>query len=212
MRHLIYLLRHAKSSWGEPELLDHDRPLAKRGQKAVALLREHFRESGVVPDLVLCSSAVRATQTLEGVRKGLPPGARVEIEAGIYAADAASLLQRLRRVPEEVGSVDGRRHNRGSRSSPPARGGGNSDAARRWRRSFDRSPRDPRLQGEWRELGPRRDTGRVTCRGARVEPRVTGVEYPHHVDTTARIPRRKGGGRCGYPCCWPSTRMGRRSR
>ena len=74
MRHLIYLLRHAKSSWDEPALLDHERPLAKRGRKAAALLREHFDEAGVAPDLVLCSSAVRAIQTLEGVREGLPPG------------------------------------------------------------------------------------------------------------------------------------------
>ena len=86
MRHLIYLLRHAKSSWDEPELLDHERPLAKRGRKALALLREHFHEVGVAPDLVLCSSAVRAVQTLEGVREGLPAGARVEIESDLYAA------------------------------------------------------------------------------------------------------------------------------
>ena len=105
MRHLIYLLRHTKSSWDEPALLDHERPLAKRGRKAAALLREHFDEAGVAPDLVLCSSAVRAIQTLEGVREGLPAGARVEIESDLYAAGAASLLGRLRRLPEEVGSV-----------------------------------------------------------------------------------------------------------
>ena len=68
-RHVIYLLRHAKSSWDEPELLDHERPLAKRGRKAVALLREHARKSGIAPDLVLCSSAARAIQTLEGYAK-----------------------------------------------------------------------------------------------------------------------------------------------
>jgi phosphohistidine phosphatase len=113
VRHLIYLLRHAKSSWDEPELLDHERPLAKRGRKAVALLREHFLESGVAPDLVLCSSAVRAIQTLEGVREGLPPGTRVEIEAGLYAAGVASLVGRLHRLPEEIGSVMVVGHNPG---------------------------------------------------------------------------------------------------
>ena len=105
MKHLIYLLRHAKSSWDEPELADRERPLAKRGRKAVALLRAHFEETGVAPDLVLCSSAVRAVQTLEGVREGLPAATRVEIEPGLYAAGAASLLGRLRRLPEELGSV-----------------------------------------------------------------------------------------------------------
>ena len=113
MRHLIHLLRHAKSSSDEPELLDHERPLATRGRKAVALLREHFPEAGVAPELVLCSSAVRAMQTLEGVREGLPPEARVEIEAGLYAASAGSLLERLQRLPEEAGSVMVIGHNPG---------------------------------------------------------------------------------------------------
>jgi phosphohistidine phosphatase len=105
VQHLLYLLRHAKSSWDEPELLDHERPLAKRGQRAVVLLRKHFHESAVAPDLVLCSSAVRAVQTLEGVRDGLPPGTPVEIEAGLYAASAASLLGRVRSLPEDLDSV-----------------------------------------------------------------------------------------------------------
>jgi phosphohistidine phosphatase len=105
VQHLLYLLRHAKSSWDEPELLDHERPLAKRGQRAVVLLRKHFHESAVAPDLVLCSSAVRAVQTLEGVRDGLPPATPVEIEAGLYAASAASLLGRVRSLPEDLDSV-----------------------------------------------------------------------------------------------------------
>jgi phosphohistidine phosphatase len=124
-----YLLRHAKSSWDEPELLDRERPLAKRGRKAVALLREHFQEAKVAPDLVLCSSAVRAMQTLEGVRQGLPPGTRVEIEAGLYAAGAASLLGRLRRLPEEVGSVMLVGHNPGIEDlAAELAGGGDPDA------------------------------------------------------------------------------------
>ncbi len=113
VRRLIYLLRHAKSSWDEPELLDQERPLAKRGRKAVVLLREHIQESGVAPELVLCSSAVRAVQTLEGVRDGLPPGTPVEIEDGLYAASAGSLLGRLRRMPEDLGSVMLVAHNPG---------------------------------------------------------------------------------------------------
>ncbi len=129
MRHVIYLLRHAKSSWDEPELLDRERPLAKRGRKAVALLREHFRDSGVAPDLVLCSSAVRATQTLDGVRDGLPPEARVEIEVGLYAAGAGSLLARLQRLPEEVGSVMLVGHNPGFEDlAAELSGGGDPDA------------------------------------------------------------------------------------
>ena len=105
MRHRVYLLRHAKSSWDEPELADHDRPLAKRGRKATKLLRDHASEAGIEPDRVLCSSATRAVETLEGIRKGLSDDARVEIEPGLYGAGSETLLRRLQALPEEVGAV-----------------------------------------------------------------------------------------------------------
>jgi phosphohistidine phosphatase len=44
-------------------------------------------------------------QTLEEIREGLPPRTRVEVSADLYAADAASLLRRLNRLPEAVESV-----------------------------------------------------------------------------------------------------------
>jgi phosphohistidine phosphatase len=105
VRHRVYLLRHAKSSWDEPELADHDRPLAKRGRKATKLLRDHASEAGIEPDLVLCSSATRAVETLEGIRKGLGDDARVEIEPGLYGAGSETLLRRLQALPEDVGAV-----------------------------------------------------------------------------------------------------------
>jgi phosphohistidine phosphatase len=105
VKHRLYLLRHAKSSWDEPGLADHDRPLAKRGRKAAARLREHLREVGAEPDLVLCSSAARATETLELVRDGLGTGPNVEIESGLYGAGTDALLRRLQSLPEDVGSA-----------------------------------------------------------------------------------------------------------
>jgi phosphohistidine phosphatase len=55
----LFLLRHAKSSWDDSELDDHDRPLAPRGRRAVALIAEHLRRERIAPVLVLCSSARR---------------------------------------------------------------------------------------------------------------------------------------------------------
>jgi phosphohistidine phosphatase len=103
--HELFLLRHAKSSWDNPALADHERALAPRGERACALLAGHFREAGLALDLVLCSSAVRAVQTLEGVREGLPPKTEVEIDGGIYGAGPSILLRRLRDLDEEVGSA-----------------------------------------------------------------------------------------------------------
>ena len=91
----LWLLRHAKSSWDEPGLADHDRPLAPRGRKAGKRIRRWAAEHGVRPDLVLCSTAVRARATLELVAPALG-SPEVEIEGGLYHASADDLLERLR--------------------------------------------------------------------------------------------------------------------
>ena len=87
----LHLLRHAKSSWDDAGLPDHDRPLAPRGIRAAARMEEHLRDEDVRPDLVLCSSAVRARQTLDHVRPALGD-ALVKIEPSIYAASAEVIL------------------------------------------------------------------------------------------------------------------------
>ena len=61
---LVYLLRHAKSSWKEPGLDDQDRPLNKRGRQAAKIMAMYLRRSKIKPDLVICSTAARAKQTL----------------------------------------------------------------------------------------------------------------------------------------------------
>jgi phosphohistidine phosphatase len=86
-------------------LADHDRPLAPRGRRATARLRRHVRRLSLPPQLVVCSSALRAVQTWEGVRGGLPPGVPVEFSRVVYAADAPALRRRLEGLPESVEAV-----------------------------------------------------------------------------------------------------------
>jgi phosphohistidine phosphatase len=100
----IYLLRHAKSSWDDPGLPDHERPLAPRGRRAGKQMAEHLRETGVAPELVLCSSAVRTRQTLDLIRAALGDTA-VEVEDGLYGAGSDDLLDRLRSLPDSTSSV-----------------------------------------------------------------------------------------------------------
>jgi phosphohistidine phosphatase len=101
----LWLLRHAKSSWDDPDLPDRLRPLAPRGVRAVEAMARHVRAAAVAPDLVLCSPARRALQTWEGVAPGVPQDTEVEIDEAIYHADGDELVARLRRVPSEIGSV-----------------------------------------------------------------------------------------------------------
>ena len=97
----LFILRHAKSSWDEPGLADHERPLAPRGRRAVEAIAAHLKAAGIAPDLVLCSSARRARETLEGAAVG---GEHM-IEPDLYGASCEDVLERLHRVPEDVGSV-----------------------------------------------------------------------------------------------------------
>ena len=108
----IYLLRHAKSSWKEPGLADHDRPLAGRGRRAARTIRRHLKEQRIDPELVLCSTATRARQTLERIEPAFGRGG-VRVEAELYGAGSAALLARLRHVPARVRSVMVIGHNPG---------------------------------------------------------------------------------------------------
>ena len=67
----LLLMRHAKSSWSEPGLADHDRPLNKRGKQAAPEMGKLLRKEGLVPDLILCSTARRSRQTAEAVAASL---------------------------------------------------------------------------------------------------------------------------------------------
>lgn len=98
----LYLLRHAKSSWKERGLADHDRPLAGRGRRAAKAIARHLRDQGIAPDLVLCSTATRARQTLEPLGLG---DCELRFERELYGATADALLTRLHDVPDTVGSV-----------------------------------------------------------------------------------------------------------
>jgi phosphohistidine phosphatase len=100
----LYLLRHAKSSWKEAGLPDRERPLAPRGRRAAKAMARHVAEAGIEPQLVLCSPARRALETLERIRPSLHD-AEVDVDSELYGPDAAALLERLRRVPDAVGSV-----------------------------------------------------------------------------------------------------------
>ena len=66
----LFILRHAKSSWDDPGLDDHDRPLAPRGRRAVEALASYLSAREIRPDLVLCSSSRRTRETLDGIAVG----------------------------------------------------------------------------------------------------------------------------------------------
>lgn len=103
MRQLM-LLRHAKSSWDDPRLSDHARPLNTRGRRAAATMAAAMRDLGLSPDVVLVSSARRALQTLEALSP-LEGGPIVEPMDDLYLAPWERLLDVVRAAPETARSV-----------------------------------------------------------------------------------------------------------
>lgn len=100
----LLVLRHAKSSWSDPSLDDHERPLAPRGRRAGHRVARHLSAEGIEPELVLCSTARRAQETLATIRSVLDH-ATVLSEPALYGAPAAALVARLRRVAPTTESV-----------------------------------------------------------------------------------------------------------
>jgi phosphohistidine phosphatase len=101
----LSLFRHAKSSWDDPSLDDFERPLAKRGEGAAPRMGEFMAQSGLAPQLILCSPAVRARQTLELALPHLQGGPTIEYEKKLYLATPSVLLARLRKVDAKVQHV-----------------------------------------------------------------------------------------------------------
>lgn len=127
--HQLLLMRHAKSSWDDPKLSDHARPLNARGRAAAAAMRGAMLELGLAPDVVLVSSSRRTLQTLEALEPW-DDSPLVEPMDGLYLATLPQLLQALRGVAETARSVLLLGHNPGlhelavhlvgPRATPPA--------------------------------------------------------------------------------------------
>jgi phosphohistidine phosphatase len=87
----LVLLRHAKSAW--PDMPDHDRPLARRGQRDAPVMGRWLRKSGHVPDQVVCSTAQRARETWQLAQPKLQAQPPVRFDRRVYLASATQLLE-----------------------------------------------------------------------------------------------------------------------
>lgn len=100
----LIIMRHAKSSWttGDP---DFHRPLNNRGRRDGAAAAEFLLDADLVPDLVLCSAAIRARQTWDLLAAGGVEPGDITYRDDMYHAYAEDLLAILRAVPADVEKV-----------------------------------------------------------------------------------------------------------
>ena len=101
----VILLRHAKSSWQDPSLDDHDRPLNARGKAHTPVIGEWLAHRKYRPDAVLCSSSARTRETVKLLRKAIPGLPEPIVEEALYHAAPDTMRQRLSRLPAHCATV-----------------------------------------------------------------------------------------------------------
>ena len=133
----LLLLRHAKSSWTDPRMDDHDRPLNDRGRLAAPVIGQFIVDRGLMPDLILCSTARRAQETLERASALWPRVPATLSEKNLYLAASHKMIERLRQVDDSVGRLLMVGHNPGFEDlSIELASGGDSAALRRMSEKF----------------------------------------------------------------------------
>lgn len=102
----LYLVRHAKSDWGDPMLDDHDRPLNERGLRDAPAMGHRLAEQGLRPDRIVTSTAVRARSTARLLARTLGIGDDHVVEDDrLYAATASRILHIASGLDDELGSA-----------------------------------------------------------------------------------------------------------
>jgi len=111
MTHRLILVRHAKSSWDNPQLEDRHRGLSDRGKRTAPVIGKWLAEREYVPAVVLCSSARRAFETWKLLSPNLFPQPRVELSDALYHALPATMIRAIAERPETTVMLVG--HNPG---------------------------------------------------------------------------------------------------
>lgn len=109
----LLLLRHAKSSWKDDALCDHDRALNERGRNDAPRVGEWLAGQGLVPDLIVSSTALRAQSTARLLAESAGYAPEIELKRELYHADSDDFLQTLTALSTGVNRVLVVAHNPG---------------------------------------------------------------------------------------------------
>src|SRR5689334_3964823 len=105
MKHLI-LVRHAKSSWKDSGIDDHDRPLGKRGEHDAPFMAKIFRDKKMNVDLIASSTALRALDTAREFAKKLEYKKEKILHASeLYLAEAEDLFDYVKALDDDYKTV-----------------------------------------------------------------------------------------------------------
>jgi phosphohistidine phosphatase len=101
--HTLSLFRHAKSAWDQEGMRDFDRPLAPRGRGAAPAMGKFMAAHKLVPDIVICSTAVRARETLALALPAFGKQPGIEYSDRLYMASPQQMLRTVRGLSDKIG-------------------------------------------------------------------------------------------------------------
>jgi phosphohistidine phosphatase len=102
----LFLMRHAKSSWNDSTLDDHERPLNQRGKDNAPIMAKRLHKLGIKPDALFTSTALRAASTAQVFAKHLDfPQPKISFDPNLYLATACMLQDYVSKIENSLNSV-----------------------------------------------------------------------------------------------------------
>jgi len=97
----LLILRHAKSSWKDAGLADHERPLNHRGRRTARLMGRYMSARKALPDLILSSTALRARETAELAIAAMRAPMDLRYDERLYLATVPTLLEVISQIEDD---------------------------------------------------------------------------------------------------------------
>ena len=101
----LILIRHAKSGWDDAYADDHARVLNKRGQASATAIGQWMGDKGYLPDVILCSDAMRTEQTAKLILAHLTPRTPLKRSAMLYHAAPDTILDLLQKETADTVAI-----------------------------------------------------------------------------------------------------------
>ncbi len=92
---ILLLVRHGKSSWKDTGISDQDRPLSKKGMKDATKMGKIIKALSLIPDIIISSSAKRATDTATYISEFCGYNKQIEIDPSLYLSDSRSYINTI---------------------------------------------------------------------------------------------------------------------